>query len=73
MDRLDEGLEILAQKAIQLTQEIAFMVRVRNRMKEGPKRKQIEKTIKAKMDQAIICIETMGDLSKAKMPIVSAE
>ncbi len=67
MNQLDEGLEKLSQDVIQMTQEIASLLRMRKTVKEELKKKQLEKNIKQKIYQVYIYLEVMEYISSTNI------
>ncbi|MGM0688696.1 MAG: hypothetical protein ACQESO_03840 [Bacillota bacterium] len=67
MNQLDEGLKKLSQEVIQMTQEIASLLRMRKTVKDKLKKKQLENNIKQKIYQVYIYLEVMEYISSTNI------
>lgn len=67
MNQLDEGLKKLSQEVIQMTQEIASLLRMLKTVKDELKKKQLENNIKQKIYQVYIYLEVMEYISSTNI------
>ena len=61
-----EDLNVLSNEARELSREIAFMKRAKNRMADGPEKNQLIRDIKDKQYQALFYIEKIENIEKAE-------